>query len=899
MGNNNNSNGNPSQPSQPSNPIIERALSTGFYSGGNIGDIGGGIGDTVTATGGGRGGAGSGTLSEAERTGGAAGKHKWLMEHDPVYGQRQVEKAEKRHELAVQQQQRKTAQRKIGAISRVETSPTGEVTYYSIKGQKYTFPSKVETKFTGATKFGGKPSLEQPIIPPTEERRVTSAVPETHAQRSLLLGFISSQLSDSKFQQLARQRYFESREMLPAPQYAEARFGGAFMIRGQLPSMPAHMPSVMPKRTFTELYEMPYGKLKPLTGQQIYALEKERQLQRYSEQVMRLSAKRKTFYESEGMKRIAATARFMTFGKPMKERGIVGRTAEEYFGAIMKRGIAFGGYVPESFEKAYLIGKGLGMKKTRPIILSELQAGTVKVWEIYKKPSTYLLAGTGAFFMTAPKYIAAQETIPIKQPQYSAWTGRGQGAWVRAARTEQVTASQAIYERTGWGSPHKFAEPTVLKSSAIASTLVGEKGEITTIGQEDLIAIGKGKPYVAKSIGVKTAEPVKGVIRSDIEIRGQVIQGQSVEGYNIFGKGITVHKDEGYIGFEYLKYGREDIITTFKGKPIIEEGDLITRETVVKVGKGYDVLLKKPSEVSIVLEKEYLKIPVKGGEYIKSNIESIIDVGRDIRPIKSFGISDMRFQEGISDSELSFGTQQLRSNVALTKGMTQFAKSIVKSQYQKQQAIMEWKNLKYTSEIKAIQKFTDTEIGTGSIVRTETIAFLGSKTSQKQAQKAKQKIKQDQSLMLKQMQKPVVDVSGIIKTESTLSLGVFSLSKSSQKQLQKAALDQKQLSDLMLKSLTTARPTTPLIHVLPHPFISVDITPPHYIEPKKIPPTLPPPKPPIIPFPLPKLYRKPKKPKGMKAAKFRYMPSLVAIDERAFGKKPKFLTGFEVRRIAF
>lgn len=51
------------------NPIIDQALSQGFHSGGDIGDIGGGTGAVVTSSGGGRGGRGSGTRSEARRLG--------------------------------------------------------------------------------------------------------------------------------------------------------------------------------------------------------------------------------------------------------------------------------------------------------------------------------------------------------------------------------------------------------------------------------------------------------------------------------------------------------------------------------------------------------------------------------------------------------------------------------------------------------------------------------------------------------------------------------------------------------------------------------------------------------------------------------------------------------------
>lgn len=810
------------------NPIVERALSSGFHSGGTIGDVGGGKGDIVTATGGGVGGRGSGTLSEAERTGGgAAGRHEWLMEHDPVYREEQIEKEEKRQELAVQQEQRKMARRKIGAISRVETSPTGEVTYYSIKGQKYTFPSKVETEFTGATKFGGKPSLEQPFIP--QQTKVTSAVRETPAQRSLILGFISGQLGDSKFQQLARKRYFEAREMLPAPQYAEAQLGsGAFRIRGELPSMPYQMPQVMPKRTFTELYEMPYGELKPLTGQQIYALEKDRQLQKYSEHVMRLSTRRKAFYESEGMKRIAATAKFITFGKPMEERGIVGRTAEEYVGAIMKRSIAFGGYIPESFEKAYLIGKGFGMKETRPAILSELRAGAVRVGEIYKKPSTYLLAGTGAFFMTAPKFIAAQQKPSIVTTQ------------------EQIATTQL----------DEGYETLVISKSIVE---IGKKQyDIYGVGKEYSVKI---KPETYATIGkfkYETHDSQAMQIASGFRIKTETGTRALSDYYTLAKSG----------GAEFFQRGKIKIGT----ETIIE--DELSTDVALALTKGskfvrakgdYEKLIEatqaqKPFSIEAGIIKETAKIDsVTFGKakFLEYRGEDFFKKFWEIEKAKPLELPKF----GGATTELKYGTDTGAGTIAqLRAGAQQFAKA------------------KYIADTRPM--IAPSLISTG--VTQQKVRQQAKQTQRQLArfnatQKVQQAAIQKQNTLIKQLQRPVQDITSRAKVSSAQFLDIFSISKPSQKVSQRVVLQQQQQQDLMLDM------------VVPGGFGTT--------TPKVIPPPLP--KLPIIPFPLPKLYRKPKKPKGLKGAKFKYMPSLVAIDVMAFGRKPKFLTGFEVRRIAF
>jgi len=63
---------------------IEEALEKGFKSGGDIGDIGGGTGAVVRSSGGGRGGRGSGTRTEARRT----GKSKSISKQESIIEQR-------------------------------------------------------------------------------------------------------------------------------------------------------------------------------------------------------------------------------------------------------------------------------------------------------------------------------------------------------------------------------------------------------------------------------------------------------------------------------------------------------------------------------------------------------------------------------------------------------------------------------------------------------------------------------------------------------------------------------------------------------------------------------------------------------------------------------------------
>jgi len=122
---------------------IREALSRGFHSGGSIGDIGGGTGQSVTATGGGSGGRrGSGGGS---RSGGSTQQTKQQQEN--------VEKA-----------QRDKATKKIGHITYHTISPEGEVSYYGVGGRKkYTFPSKSKISYTSVDKPGGLGTQESSV----------------------------------------------------------------------------------------------------------------------------------------------------------------------------------------------------------------------------------------------------------------------------------------------------------------------------------------------------------------------------------------------------------------------------------------------------------------------------------------------------------------------------------------------------------------------------------------------------------------------------------------------------------------------------------------------------------------------------------------------------------------
>jgi len=121
---------------------IREALSRGFHSGGSIGDIGGGTGQSVTATGGGSGGRrGSGGGSSR----GSSSKISSGSTEQTKQQQKNVEKA-----------QRNIATKKIGHITYHTISPEGEVSYYGVGGRKkYTFPSKSKISYTSVDKPGG------------------------------------------------------------------------------------------------------------------------------------------------------------------------------------------------------------------------------------------------------------------------------------------------------------------------------------------------------------------------------------------------------------------------------------------------------------------------------------------------------------------------------------------------------------------------------------------------------------------------------------------------------------------------------------------------------------------------------------------------------------------------
>lgn len=147
------------------NPVIEKALKKGFKSGGTIGDIGGGTGVPVRATGGGVGGRGSGTRSEARRLGIPYDPAKDVSLSPTERAKAVAEQERKQQETLkteVKKAQRQVAQRKLGVVTRREVSPEGEVTYYGIRGQKYTFPSETQVAFTGRERFGGIPTEERP-----------------------------------------------------------------------------------------------------------------------------------------------------------------------------------------------------------------------------------------------------------------------------------------------------------------------------------------------------------------------------------------------------------------------------------------------------------------------------------------------------------------------------------------------------------------------------------------------------------------------------------------------------------------------------------------------------------------------------------------------------------------
>ena len=111
------------------NPIIEKALEKGSKSGGDIGDIGGGTGDVVRSSGGGRGGRGSGTRSEVRRTGSAsraakqaakAGLEKTFAQQELKREQeRRKAQLEERKKRRVKQIQAEQARSKLGSVVRI------------------------------------------------------------------------------------------------------------------------------------------------------------------------------------------------------------------------------------------------------------------------------------------------------------------------------------------------------------------------------------------------------------------------------------------------------------------------------------------------------------------------------------------------------------------------------------------------------------------------------------------------------------------------------------------------------------------------------------------------------------------------------------------------------------
>lgn len=133
-------------------------------------------------------GAGSGTAvggRDTTRSGGGGGGSKTAT--SPISGEKvtkqQAEQEQRQIEIGIKQEQRRRASQKLGVITRVTTDPnTGEVTYHSIKGEKYTFPSETQVTYTGREKFGGVQTRET-IVFVEEKGEVKAYAPEQFERR--------------------------------------------------------------------------------------------------------------------------------------------------------------------------------------------------------------------------------------------------------------------------------------------------------------------------------------------------------------------------------------------------------------------------------------------------------------------------------------------------------------------------------------------------------------------------------------------------------------------------------------------------------------------------------------------------------------------------------------------
>jgi len=224
----------------------------------------------------------------------------------------------------------------------------------------------------------------------------------------------------------------------------------------------------------------------------------------FVERVDKLTERDRSFFQSEGFKRIDRVANRVTQPGaylsgdyiPYEERGKLGKGAQLYVGGLMSWPIALGGAAISAGGKIAASVEGFSRKDTRKAVFEEYNRASYKNLETFdpRTPqglSTYATAATFAFFPAAAKTVNAQATITTRQAQQINTLSNQKG---------QVSAAKIGYDvKVG---KHNFKVQAVGKETAINLKSTG-KGQTQSVRGGFKYKVGDSGQSIQSTRGVR------------------------------------------------------------------------------------------------------------------------------------------------------------------------------------------------------------------------------------------------------------------------------------------------------------------------------------------------------------------------------------------------------------
>ena len=203
------------------------------------------------------------------------------------------------------------------------------------------------------------------------------------------------------------------------------------------------------------------NKLKEVkTTTQITSNSQTNKLSGYETRIQNLQKSEEQFYNSPGMKRIEQTASLITggAGKPLEQRGLIGKTSQEVVQGAMSL-VTTPQYLVQAGKKVAATGEGLIRPETREATLQEIKRAGKETLQIYKKPSTYIsaalfaaptaagniLMGKSGFGVENAKIVYEDIKIPTKTGQQTVYKGIAVETTKRSQPVVGSTNNKLVY----------------------------------------------------------------------------------------------------------------------------------------------------------------------------------------------------------------------------------------------------------------------------------------------------------------------------------------------------------------------------------------------------------------------------------------------------------------------